>query len=154
MNAVETCENCGGAIGKLETPRVWNDVVVCVSCHAKLSAPETSGMAVQRPPQIQRVIQPIVQPVVYHNPAYVSAPGYEQPQPWRVQTIQKTGKFWKFNQFCGVCLCLAGVVAIVLGMQTGQSKANAPQVALGFAGAILGLFWFLVARLFAWWFHG
>jgi len=34
---IETCENCGRAIGKLETPRVWQDRVVCGECMPRLS---------------------------------------------------------------------------------------------------------------------
>jgi TM2 domain-containing membrane protein YozV len=33
----EVCENCGGTIGKLETPYVWQEKVVCAGCHARLS---------------------------------------------------------------------------------------------------------------------
>jgi hypothetical protein len=36
---MEQCENCGGPIGKLETPMLFNDHVVCAKCHATLSAP-------------------------------------------------------------------------------------------------------------------
>ena len=34
---VETCRNCGRAIGKLETPQVWKDAIVCGECHARLT---------------------------------------------------------------------------------------------------------------------
>ena len=34
-SATETCANCGTAIGKLETPCVWQEHVVCAACHAK-----------------------------------------------------------------------------------------------------------------------
>jgi hypothetical protein len=34
---LETCGNCGDRIGKLETPMIWNENVVCVACHAKLA---------------------------------------------------------------------------------------------------------------------
>ncbi|MGC9260811.1 MAG: hypothetical protein ACP5I8_12170 [Phycisphaerae bacterium] len=36
--SVETCENCGRLIGKLETPMVWQDHVVCAECNALLMA--------------------------------------------------------------------------------------------------------------------
>jgi predicted amidophosphoribosyltransferase len=36
----ETCENCGVPIGALETPRVWNEHVVCPTCWQKLKAQE------------------------------------------------------------------------------------------------------------------
>lgn len=34
---METCENCGRAIGQLETPFIWRESVVCAECHARLS---------------------------------------------------------------------------------------------------------------------
>ena len=34
--AIETCENCGKPIGKLETPFVWQDHAVCAECMLKL----------------------------------------------------------------------------------------------------------------------
>lgn len=37
-SAVEICSNCEARIGKLETPQVWEEHVVCEACHAKLSA--------------------------------------------------------------------------------------------------------------------
>ena len=32
----ETCENCGRTIGKLETPHVWKENIVCRDCNSKL----------------------------------------------------------------------------------------------------------------------
>ena len=34
----ERCENCSAPIGKLESPQIWNDHIVCTDCHRKLSA--------------------------------------------------------------------------------------------------------------------
>jgi predicted amidophosphoribosyltransferase len=34
---LEDCANCGDQIGKLETPCIWKDQVVCQNCHTKLS---------------------------------------------------------------------------------------------------------------------
>ncbi len=34
----ESCENCGRQIGKLETPMLWQEHVVCGECHRRLSA--------------------------------------------------------------------------------------------------------------------
>lgn len=36
--ALETCGNCGRAIGKLEQCMVWDDHLVCAACHKLLSA--------------------------------------------------------------------------------------------------------------------
>lgn len=38
MATAETCDNCGDPIGKLETPQLWKDHVVCSECLRKLSA--------------------------------------------------------------------------------------------------------------------
>jgi hypothetical protein len=34
----ETCANCERIIGKLETPHLWKEHVVCAQCHAVLSS--------------------------------------------------------------------------------------------------------------------
>ena len=34
---MDKCENCGRAIGALETPSLWDDHVVCVQCRGDLS---------------------------------------------------------------------------------------------------------------------
>lgn len=34
---LETCENCGRVIGKLETPAIWQDHIVCNACHDTLT---------------------------------------------------------------------------------------------------------------------
>ena len=31
------CANCGCGIGKLETPMVWRNNIVCAACHEKLT---------------------------------------------------------------------------------------------------------------------
>jgi hypothetical protein len=35
--SIETCANCGEQIGKLETPFLWDESIVCGRCHQKLS---------------------------------------------------------------------------------------------------------------------
>ena len=34
--ASETCANCGRKIGRLETPHVWKENIVCAQCHRVL----------------------------------------------------------------------------------------------------------------------
>ena len=34
--ATDKCENCGRSIGKLETPHVWQDHIVCADCIKRL----------------------------------------------------------------------------------------------------------------------
>lgn len=36
LSAVESCENCGAAIGNLETPFVWNDRIICGTCKSRM----------------------------------------------------------------------------------------------------------------------
>ena len=36
---MEQCANCGRMIGKLETPHLWNDRVVCAACRQALQSP-------------------------------------------------------------------------------------------------------------------
>ena len=43
MAATESCYNCGTMIGRLETPMVWANHVVCAACHGRLSAPDAGG---------------------------------------------------------------------------------------------------------------
>ena len=33
----ELCENCGTGIGKLETPQIWKNHVICSTCYSKLA---------------------------------------------------------------------------------------------------------------------
>ena len=58
----ETCANCGRVIGKLETPHVWNQQVVCGECINRLSPP------------VAAISSPSAQPLPYasnqiHQPA-------------------------------------------------------------------------------------
>ena len=39
--SLERCANCDAPIGKMETPHVWGDAVVCAACHRRLSAEHT-----------------------------------------------------------------------------------------------------------------
>lgn len=47
---METCENCGRAIGKLETPHLHGEHVVCLECKQRLSAPVES---ISAPPPLE-----------------------------------------------------------------------------------------------------
>lgn len=48
----ETCANCGERIGRLETPHVWGDEVVCGGCFGKLKRQQpASDPATRLPPQ-------------------------------------------------------------------------------------------------------
>jgi hypothetical protein len=44
--AMEKCANCDRVIGKLETPQVWQDQIVCAECYGRLSStPVSNGHA-------------------------------------------------------------------------------------------------------------
>ena len=53
----EICDNCGRSIGRLETPHVHGNHVVCAECLARLTPPSRAG-----PPPIQSAHQPISLP--------------------------------------------------------------------------------------------
>lgn len=40
---LDTCANCGHTIGKLETPHVWKEQVVCGECIKRLASPASSS---------------------------------------------------------------------------------------------------------------
>lgn len=46
---VETCENCGERIGRLEPACVWQETIVCAPCRAKLMAAATPVVAYETP---------------------------------------------------------------------------------------------------------
>lgn len=50
QSTVETCENCGRMIGRLETPHLYGEHVVCTTCHGHLSVPHPPHSAAPRPP--------------------------------------------------------------------------------------------------------
>lgn len=47
---METCENCGRSIGRLETPHVIEDSVVCAQCHAQVRASRAPAKPTAPPP--------------------------------------------------------------------------------------------------------
>lgn len=42
---IVTCENCGQEIGRLETPMVWRDNIVCPECYSRLCPPLAAPVA-------------------------------------------------------------------------------------------------------------
>lgn len=59
--------------------------------------------------------------------------------------IEQTSKKWKAQQLIAAALCALGVVLGVSGTEAGL---------LGLPLFMLGLLWFIVARVLAWWHHG
>jgi len=68
----ETCGNCGREIGRLETPHIHGDHVVCPECFQRLQ-PQSQAVAYATPTQYQPTIQAGA----------------------KVQTIEATAKLWK-----------------------------------------------------------
>jgi hypothetical protein len=123
----ERCENCGREIGKLETPMLWNDRIVCVKCRIALAEAYVASQA---------------HPLQYAQPA----PEHS------VQTIEKTGKKWKRQMLFAAGLCIIGIFVSCAGVNGGPRGNPLGQV--GVLMIIVGFFWGIVARVFAWWHHG
>jgi hypothetical protein len=69
------------------------------------------------------------------------------------QTIEETSKTWKSHQLFGG---LATVVGFIGAMTLGGGLSSGGGAAAMIFGAIgfVGIFWFLGARMMAWWHHG
>lgn len=73
------CGNCGGPIGKLQTPLEWDGHQICSACHRELSlakaaaeAPPAAPMSAQPMLPAPAVVQPSAQPVVIESPGQFS----------------------------------------------------------------------------------
>jgi hypothetical protein len=64
---IETCENCGTEIGKLETPFIWIDHVVCATCYARLDESPAQ-------PTDSKTDSEAVKPLSYETPLSYSKP--------------------------------------------------------------------------------
>ncbi|HVS73146.1 MAG TPA: hypothetical protein VHQ47_17960 [Phycisphaerae bacterium] len=135
----ETCENCGRTIGKLETPRVWQEHIVCGTCHRHLT-----GTAVV--PAASVTPSPLEKPP---PPPHVLMVAAERHRP-HVQTIEATGKRWKGMQAFGSLAIVAGLVLGVMGF-TGSGPEF---TGFGLLLLVAGVGVTVVARLGAWWYHG
>ncbi len=75
----------------------------------------------------------------------------------RTQTVEQTGKIWKFQILLSSLLTCASVVmfAVAVSMMddAGRQWPFAMSIVAVLAFAI-GLCWFLFARIGSWWFHG
>jgi hypothetical protein len=122
--ALDECDNCGRKIGKLETPHVWRQGVVCGECHARLSR---SGV------------------VEYARPRAA------EPPPPPVQ-VELTAKRWKLLTLIGSLAAVAGTVMGMVGLM--GNPMNVPMVAVGGFLLAGGFITALIGRFCAWWFHG
>ena len=142
----ETCENCGATIGKLETPRVHEDHIVCKKCWDNLNADLPILESATEP--IQRAAPAVVHRAVPIEPIQIIVGG---PESRPVQTIEATGKFWKAQMLLSSLLLVVSGVALVLSL---TGTINQQNFAWSMPGFAVGLIWHIVARIGAWWFHG
>ena len=86
----ESCSNCGDKIGRLETPHLWKQHIVCENCYDRLSAAEArkmpveidyAGMAdeishIEKPRRSQPITPPPKGSIICPNPAcgYIGPP--------------------------------------------------------------------------------
>jgi hypothetical protein len=137
----ETCENCGRLIGKLETPWLHGEHVVCTECWQRLKT-ETGVEPRPQPPPPQ------------YAPVQLASTQYVAPIPVRppaVQTVEQTGKKWKLQILLASALSMLG--ALVLFTSFGSENPGAG-AGLGCLALTIGLFWFVIVRIMAWWHHG
>jgi hypothetical protein len=129
--ATETSANCGASIGKLETPHLWSEQIVCAACYKKLA-----GELTTRADTIDYGRHP-------------AAKG-------DVQLIEQTGKRWKFHQLLAGGLASVGLV-MVAGAIVGEVQQWSLAGSLMLVGWVIlcvGFVWLAIARTFAWWHHG
>ncbi len=164
----EVCENCGAPIGKLETPMVFNEHIVCSACYFKLQPPVqlvTQSDVIDSPP-IRRASPPISpleelaraaaspreQTNVY-SPTYVNL----NPRP-NVQLIEKTSKAWKAHMVLAFFIsCIGGLITVIACAASSNMASPANAIPIYYVGILLlvaGAFWMCVARIGAWWDHG
>lgn len=74
----------------------------------------------------------------------------------RPTVIEKTSKFWKAHMLIGAGAAILGTLLFCVGL--GDPHANGagatPLAVPGLMLLLLGLFWFIIARIGAWWHHG
>lgn len=131
----DTCANCGTGIGKLETPHLWREQVVCAPCYGRLAGAGT---------------------IAYSGPS-TPLPQHLPLGGRQVQTVEQTGKFWKAQQLLSACVAILGVVLACAGIGSDSRHAGQGVHALGGIGVLMvlgGLVWFFIARVGAWWNHG
>ena len=88
------CANCGNLIGNLETPYLWGENVVCAGCYQRLAA-STMGLI----------------------PHYATPAAPARTRTTHV-TTELTGKRFKAQMLLSAFLAIAGVAAMVLGLQS------------------------------------
>lgn len=124
-NDTEICENCGRAIGKLETAHVHGDHVVCGECQNRLvlAAQPVSAIPVVRAMAPTYAAAPMegATTIVSHGPSVV-----------QVQTNRETNAL-------GVVSLILGCLALPLGMVPGCGLAALPMAAIALLCGLIGL---------------
>jgi len=72
----------------------------------------------------------------------------------RVQTIERTSKRWKWHQLWGAVMAINGFVFLIGATAVGDTDTAVSLAGWSTLALVLGLAWFLVARIQAWWHHG
>lgn len=68
-------------------------------------------------------------------------------EPRTATTVEQTSKKFKLHQLIGFALMVIGIVAVAGGAGSGASAG-------GFLFFVVGLLWYILARVGAWWHHG
>ena len=71
----------------------------------------------------------------------------------KVQTIEKTGKFWKAHMMLAFVVAASGLVMLLMGRDDGIHGPTTFAWVGGIA-TVVGMAWFAFARAGAWWNHG
>jgi hypothetical protein len=155
----EVCENCGKPIGKLETPRVHDDHVVCPECWRRLQpevlparrvapAEAVPTLIIAAPSQVP---PPVARQPTYLNPIHTG----------RIVTTEKTAKSLKLQQLISTLLLLASVTWLLIVI-IGAMNREPPDfrgnegfsVAIAAVLFLLSLAWRIYVRIATWWRHG
>jgi hypothetical protein len=122
----QTCDNCGRAIGRLETPYSHGEHVVCSECHLRLTSQSAAASS----------------STSGHQPGPSLLPA--------VQTVEATAKIWKACQVLGAVGFVPGGIMFAIGYRN-DSRGLMVGGAVLFA---LGFLTYAVGAGCAWWFHG
>jgi hypothetical protein len=144
VEELQTCENCGRKIGRLETPNVWREHVVCADCYAVLSKGGVVGRAAAplpakpKPVVVPRAAEvaprPPIAPPTVARPAAPAEVSVESAAPRRPQVtftkVARPSTAGGFNAgpliVAAVCLAVVGGV-VFLVMKLAKSGKSLPR---------------------------
>ena len=72
----------------------------------------------------------------------------------RVQTVEQTGKLWKFLMLLAMIACMVGITLLVIGFNDETHPTPNRMIGFGMLSMVGGLAGFMFARIGSWWFHG